>query len=120
MPTKNYTKKKKKKKDISVRGKLKNLMLYTKCKKNFKDLYFCPLCKKYPCKNCFNKLYYFSKKDHVPCPKCNQMVKRYYLKPITFLKAIAEVVEPEEEEDIKLITFNTNEFIKKCDSHKKK
>ena len=47
------------------------------------------------------------------------MVKRYYLKPITFLKAIAEVVEPEEE-DIKLITFNTNEFIKKCDSHKKK
>ena len=47
------------------------------------------------------------------------MVKRYYLKPITFLKAIAEVVEPEEEEDIKLITFNTNEFINKCDRHKK-
>ena len=38
-------KEKKKKKDISVRGKLKNLMLYTKCKKNFKDLYFCPLWK---------------------------------------------------------------------------
>jgi hypothetical protein len=49
------------------------------------------------------------------------MVKIYYLKPITFLKAIAEVVEPEEEEedDIKLITFNTNDFINKCDSHKK-
>ena len=33
-------KEKKKKKDISVRGKLKNLMLYTKCKKNFKDFIF--------------------------------------------------------------------------------
>ena len=88
-------------------------------KKLKRSLFFSSL-KKYPCKNCFNKLYYFSKKDHVPCPKCNQMVKRYYLKPITFLKAIAEVVEPEEEEDIKLITFNTYEFIKKCDSHKKK
>jgi len=110
-------KEKEKKKDISVRGKLKNLMLCTKCKKNFKDLYFCPLCKKYACKKCFNRLYYFSKKDHVPCPNCSQMVKRYYLKPITFLKAIAEVVEPEEEDDIKLIKFNTNEFINKCDNH---
>jgi len=111
-------KEKEKKKDASIRGKLKNLMLCNKCKKNFKDLYFCPLCKKYACKKCFNKLYYFSKKDHVPCPNCNKMIKRYYLKPITFLKAIAEVVEPEEEDDIKLIKFNTNEFIHKCDRHK--
>lgn len=109
---------KEKKKDASIRGKLKNLMLCNKCKKNLKDLYFCPFCKKYACKKCFNRLYYFSKKDHVPCPYCNQMVKRYYLKPLTFLKAIAEVVEPEEEEDIKLITFNTNELIHKCDRHK--
>jgi hypothetical protein len=47
------------------------------------------------------------------------MIKRYYLKPLTFLKAIAEVVEPEEEEDIKLIIFNTNELIHKCDRHEK-
>ena len=112
-------KEKEKKKDVSIRGKLKNLMLCNKCKKNFKDLYFCPLCKKYACKKCYNRLYYFSKKDHVPCPYCNQMIKRYYLKPITFLKAIAEVAEPEEEDDIKLIAFNTNELINKCDRHKK-
>ena len=38
------------------------------------------------------------------------MIKCYYLKPITFLKAIAELAEPEEEDDIKLITFNTNQM----------
>ena len=109
----------KSKKGNEIKSKLKNLMNCASCKKkNLQSLCYCPFCKKYACNNCFNKQYYYLKRDHTPCPLCRKMVKRAYLKPVTFLRAISEVVE--EDEDNKkdnLIKFDPKELIPNCDKH---
>ena len=102
----------------NLKIKLKTLMNCGSCKKNLQDLFFCPFCKKNACKNCFNKHYFYLKKDYTPCPMCKKMVKKTNLKPVTLLKAIAEVVEDEDEEDASIIKFNSNQFISNCDNHK--
>ena len=102
----------------SIKGKLKNLMLCGSCKRNLRDLYFCPLCKGYACKKCFNRIIFYVKKDHTPCPLCKKMVRRSNLKIATFLRTIAEITE-NDEDDNKLIKFNPIEIIPKCDIHNK-
>ena len=99
-----------------IRGKLRNLMICGSCKRNLKDLYYCPSCKGYFCRKCFNKNVKYLKKDKSPCPLCKNLISRANLKLATLLKAIAEVAE-DEEDDTKLIKFNPIEIIPKCDKH---
>ena len=99
-----------------VKGKLKNLMICGSCKRNLKDLYFCPFCKGYACKRCFNRTIINAKKDSIPCPLCNKIIKRSNLKIVTFLRTIAEITE-NDEDDSQLIKFSTIDIIPKCDIH---
>lgn len=107
----------KKEQNENLKLKLTSLMKCGSCSKQLKDLFYCPYCKKNSCKNCFNKHYYYLKKDYTPCPLCKKMVKKANLKPITLLKAIAEIVE-EDEEDNSTIKFNSNQLISNCENHK--
>ena len=106
------------KKNIPIKGKLKNLMACGCCKRNLRDLYFCPICKGYACKRCFYRDIHYLYQDLSPCPLCKKLIKRSKLKNIPFLRTIKEIIEDDENEDnSKLIKFNPIDIIQKCDIH---